>query len=204
VIVYGTSITQGGCASRPGMAYTNILSRRLQREVINLGFSGNGRGEPELAHLLAEIPRPGLFLLDYEANTPSTEDFRRTLPAFIGILRAAHPTVPILLVSQIRFAPEAAFPARGATRLERRAFQQELVADLQRAGDNHITFLDGETLLPAATWDECTVDGVHPTDLGFLAMANALAPAAQHCLTQVRSDITRSEIAHDDSAPVSV
>ena len=73
VVAYGTSITQGGCASRPGMAWTNILSRRLNVEFINLGFSGSGRGEPEVAATIAEIPNPACFILDYEANAGWTE-----------------------------------------------------------------------------------------------------------------------------------
>src|SRR5690606_22957788 len=66
VIVYGTSITQGGCAARPGMSYTNILSRMINYEFINLGFSGNGQGEPELSHIISQIERPALLVLDYE------------------------------------------------------------------------------------------------------------------------------------------
>ncbi|MGO4276553.1 SGNH/GDSL hydrolase family protein, partial [Paenibacillus sp. TAF58] len=80
IIVYGTSITQGGCASRPGMAYTNILSRRFNREFLNLGFSGNGKGEPELAQILSDIPDPACLILDYEANCVSTEMLQTTLP----------------------------------------------------------------------------------------------------------------------------
>lgn len=68
VIIYGTSITQGGCATRPGMAYTNVLSRRIPLEFVNEGFSGNGRGEPEVARVLSEISDPALLVLDYEAN----------------------------------------------------------------------------------------------------------------------------------------
>ena len=67
-VFYGTSITQGGCANRPGMSYTNILSRMLGAECINLGFSGNGKGEPELARSISMIERAGLVVLDYEGN----------------------------------------------------------------------------------------------------------------------------------------
>ena len=68
IVVYGTSITQGGCASRPGMAYTNILSRRINAEFINLGFSGSGRAEPEVAHIIATMAAPAVLVLDFEAN----------------------------------------------------------------------------------------------------------------------------------------
>ena len=68
LVIYGTSITQGGCAARPGMAWSNILSRRLNREVYNFGFSGNGRGEVQMAEFIARVKNPGAFVLDYEAN----------------------------------------------------------------------------------------------------------------------------------------
>lgn len=174
VIAYGTSITQGGCANRPGMAYTNILSRRLNLEFINLGFSGNGKGEPELARTIALIPRPGVFVLDYEANT-SLEMLRDTLPGFIAILREAHPTVPILVISAIRFARELVNAAFCADRTGNRTFQRETVETLRRQGDAHIYFQNGAELL-GEDFDECTVDGVHPTDLGFRRMADALEP----------------------------
>ena len=77
VIIYGTSITQG-CASRPGMAYSNILSRMIPVEFVNLGFSGNGKGEPELAHIMSEIDDPALFILDYEGNTGEAGNIART------------------------------------------------------------------------------------------------------------------------------
>ena len=73
VVVYGTSITQGGCATRPGMVYTNILSRRLDAEFINLGFSGSGRGEPEVAETIATLRPPAIFVIDYKANCGDPE-----------------------------------------------------------------------------------------------------------------------------------
>src|SRR5690606_269350 len=99
LVVYGTSITQGGCASRPGMAYPSILARRLGIETLNLGFSGNGRGEPEVAHILAQLENVSCFILDYESNVPVAEDLRTTLTAFIPILRERHPDVPIIVIS---------------------------------------------------------------------------------------------------------
>ena len=174
VVIYGTSITQGGCATRPGMLYSNILSRRLNVEFINLGFSGSGKGEPELAHLMAEIKNPAMLVIDNEANVPVFADHRRTLPEFIRILRAAHPSVPMLVISRIRFAGENFNPKVGADRIERRDFQRQTVQEFA-AKDPRIFFHDGADLL-GSDFDECTVDGVHPTDLGFLRMADGLEP----------------------------
>ncbi len=174
IVIYGTSITQGGCASRPGMAYPNILSRRLNREVINLGFSGSGQAEPDVARVMASIPRPALLAIDCEANCgyPAIKD---RLPEFVRILRQRHPTVPILIVSRIRFARDAHQPASERRRRASARFQRALVARGRAAGDRHLHFLDGAALLGPG-FDECTVDGVHATDLGFQRMADAMTP----------------------------
>ncbi|MBN1809048.1 MAG: hypothetical protein JW909_08250 [Planctomycetes bacterium] len=175
VVIYGTSITQGGCASRPGMAYTNILSRLLNVEVVNLGFSGNGRGEPEVARTIAGIERPGLFVLDYEANCHDPERLATTLPEFIRILRAAHAGIPILVVSRIRFGHEHIQPADPAARLRLLDIQQSAVESFRKAGDADVHFFNGSVLL-GDDYDECTVDSVHPNDLGFYRMARGLEP----------------------------
>ncbi|MBE3576283.1 MAG: hypothetical protein IMX00_01065 [Limnochordales bacterium] len=181
LIFYGSSITQGGCASRPGMAYTNILSRRLNIETINLGFSGNGRGDPEVARLIAQIPNPRLLVLDYEPNCVSTELFRETLPQFIRIFREAHPLVPILVLSRIAYARDLVDPETLRARTERKEFQQQTVERLRADGDTNLFFYDGSTLL-GEDFDECTVDGTHPSDLGFMRMANGLEPVLREIL----------------------
>jgi hypothetical protein len=181
VVVYGTSITQGGCASRPGMCWTNIASRTLGMEFINLGFSGNGRGEPEVARTIASIPRVSLFVLEYEGNCVSTEKLKETLPEFLRILRAAHPKTPILVASRIAFARDLWLAEPLRWRRERKAFQRRTVAKLRAAGDRRIFFVDGSTLL-GRDFDECAVDGVHPTDLGFMRIADGMIPQIRKAL----------------------
>jgi len=173
VVIYGTSITQGGCAARPGMAYTNILSRWLNLECVNLGFSGNGLGEPEVARAMADVDDPQMYVLDYEAN--AGESIRDTMEGFIAILRESHPDVPVLVVSRIGCPSELTHPETRRKAADRRAFQRDLVDALKQAGDSHIDFVDGTTLL-GDDFDECTVDGSHPTDLGFWRMAKGLEP----------------------------
>ncbi len=175
VVVYGTSITQGGCASRPGMCWTNIASRKLGVEFINLGFSGNGRGEPEVARTIAEVPGVDLYILEYEPNCVSTEKFKETLPVFLRILRRAHPKTPILVASRVHYARDLwSAECRKAGR-ERRAFQRRAIAKLRAAGDKRLFFFDGSTLL-GPDFEECAVDGVHPTDLGFTRIAAGMIP----------------------------
>lgn len=183
VVVYGTSTTQGGCASRPGTCWTNILSRRLNRPFLNLGFSGSGRGEPDVARILARIESPALFVLDYESNCHEYEALKKSLPVFIAILRERHERVPILVISMIRFGKEARVRQLLTDREQRRGLQQEHVEALRQAGDPHVHFLDGSGLLGEDYW-ECTVDGCHPTDLGFMRMADGIEPALRKILAR--------------------
>ncbi len=169
VVIYGTSITQGGCANRPGMLFTNILSRKLNIEFLNYGFSGNGRCESELAEILTEIADPALFIIDCEANCAGDPGlFAQRLTAFIDILRRDHPSMPILVLTRILYARENFENARIC-----RQMQMDEVNRRCQAGDRNIHFMDGRHLL-GNDYDECTVDGVHPTDLGFYRMAESL------------------------------
>ncbi len=184
VIVYGTSIQQGGCASRPGMCHTNILSRLLNRPFVNLAFSGSGKGEPEMAKILASIKDPAMYILDYDANA-GTAGLRSTLANFCDILRKAHPETPILTVSRTQFSNEA--PDLGnepAYVDDRLSFTETHLANFKRmraAGDRNIHFVDGTSLL-GGDYTECTVDGCHCTDLGFYRIAHALAPEIERIL----------------------
>ena len=170
IVFYGTSITQGGCASRPGMAYTNILSRRLNVQCINMGFSGNGLGESQMAYIIREIDNPTCIVLDYEAN--ALEKLKETLSNFIYILREVHRNVPILVVSKIPYVKELFNKALYNRWLDLKEYQRNTVEELKANGDKNIYFLDGATLL-GDNFDECTVDGVHPNDLGFMRMADS-------------------------------
>ena len=187
VVVYGTSITQGGCASKPGACYTNILSRKLNVPFINLGFSGSGKGEPEVAEHIGRIENPAMFILDYEANCGSVEQLNETLPEFVSILRTARPVTPILVVSKIRYGQEALdskCEKASHTPGYREACKQiqlSLVKSRSDAGDKNIHFFDGSTLL-GEDYFECSVDGVHPTDMGFFRMAAGLEPAIRKIL----------------------
>lgn len=181
VIFYGTSITQGGCASRPGMSFTNILSRKFDCEFINLGFSGNGKGEPELSELFTQIARPGLFVLDYDGNC-DYERLKNTMPDFIKIYREVRPEVPILVISCVPFAKELINPEAVATRIKKRDLQRSFVEQFRAEGDKNIHFLDGGTLYGGDDWEETVVDGVHPTDLGFYRIAKTLEPVVRDLL----------------------
>lgn len=180
IVVYGTSITQGGCVGRPGMAYTNILSRLLDMQFVNLGFSGNGRGEPALAHLITQISETRCIILDYEANAGTS--IKESLGPFVDILREKHPYIPILIMSKIRYADTREGSTQYLKWMQLRDFQRELVNERRSAGDKQIHFLDGSTIL-GENYDECTVDGVHPNDLGSMLIADALQPVIEYILS---------------------
>ena len=182
VVVYGTSIQQGGCASRPGMGHTNQMSRMLDRPFLNLGFSGAGKGEPEMAELLAEIPDPAMYVLDYDANVGTTS-LKETLPVFIDILRKKHPETPILLVSRLPMKQEFLTPtAYVPYRQELTEVHLKELSRRREAGDRNIHFLDGSTLYGTDP-SECTVDGTHANDLGMYFIARNMAPVIERILT---------------------
>jgi hypothetical protein len=178
VIVYGTSITQGGCASRPGMAYTNILSRRLNIEIVNLGFSGSGRGEPEVARVIAGLPEPAAIVLDFEGNCPDPALLHARLPVFIRILREAYAAIPILVLPKPPCAEDVLRPQERLAREARRDLQRRAVADLRAAGDANLWFDD----IANPDYEDGTVDGTHPNDLGFIRLADAIEPPLRRVL----------------------
>jgi hypothetical protein len=178
IVFYGTSITQGGCASRPGMVHTAILGRRLDRPIINLGFSGNGKMEPEMAALLAELD-PAVYVLDCLPNMSPQEVSERVEP-FARMLRAARPSTPIVLVEDRNYTDGFLVASKRerneASHAALRASFDRLVAD----GVKDLYYLPGKDLL--GDDGEATVDSSHPTDLGFMRQAAAFQSVLEKVL----------------------
>ena len=172
VVFYGTSITQGGCADSPGADAISMIGRRLNVETINLGFSGNGWGERELAELCAEV-ESSLFVLAYSENV-TAESLEQTLPVFVATLRARQPQAPILLVTNLLFTGSQFDPQTLNTLERRRDAVIAFYVARRRAGDGRIHLADGFGLL--GDDDGLFTDGVHPTSHGFSQMAERLAP----------------------------
>lgn len=172
IVFYGTSITQGGCASRPGMSYPSIISRKIQYECINYGFSGNGKGQIEMAELVAKIKDVKLFVLDYEANADEDNLLQKTLEPFIKTIWSYHPMTPILVISKIMMSKEYHNQNSNEKYRSLYLFQKRLIQALQKENSN-LFFLNGQKLL-APMYHEATVDGIHPTDLGFYQMAEKI------------------------------
>lgn len=173
IVMYGTSILQGGCANRAGMAHTNILARRLNREVINLGFSGNGQLDLEIAHVIAAIPDPGLIVLDFVPNV-NEEQIETLMIPFFEIIRSAHPDVPFLFIEDPNF-PHKRFDHAARHQVDHRnAMMKERYERLAAQYPGKLNYLSADHLI--GTDHEATVDGIHFTDLGFLRFADLLQP----------------------------
>jgi lysophospholipase L1-like esterase len=178
ILYYGTSIAQGACASRPGMAFTNILSRRLDRPIINEAFSGNGKMDLELAPLFAEIDA-AVYVIDTLPNMTPDLIKERAEP-FVRALRAKRPNTPILLVED-RTGPAAPLqPNMQKLHANRRANLRAAYEDLKK-DDPHLSYLEGAHLLGDDS--EGTTDGSHPNDLGMVRYADALEPALRKAMS---------------------
>jgi hypothetical protein len=174
VVFYGTSITQGGRASRSGMSYQAILGRKLNLDFVNLGFSGNGKGEPVVAGMVAETDASA-FVLDFSQNNPTIESLREVYEPFLLTLRAKHPKTPIIAITAIASSRET-----GRLNQMRQHIREVVTRNIAK-GDRLLTLVEGTSLLGVDRLDGL-VDGSHPNDLGFQWMADGLAPHLANAL----------------------
>ncbi|MGH9643809.1 MAG: SGNH/GDSL hydrolase family protein [Terriglobales bacterium] len=171
VVFYGTSITQGCCASRPGMSYEAIVGRRLNIDFVNLGFDGSGRYEPAMAQALAAIDA-SCYVLD-GSNIRTAEQLAKVLPPFIRIIRAKRPAIPILVVSLLYSSQELNYSIRKQSINGRNEVARAVVSRFIEKGDRNIQLLEGTDLLSPLQGDGLT-DGAHPNDLGFEWIAHGM------------------------------
>lgn len=179
VIMYGSSLLQGGCCSRPGMAYTNILARRLDREVINLGFSGNAKIDFEIAEYMASYPDPGVFVLEYVPNS-SADLIDEKAEQFFWIIRKAHPDVPIVFTQTPNY-PRCYFNSRQRELVAKRNEAQRRVYEkVRKAGEKKVYYIYSDGALGED--GEATVDGSHFTDLGMMRYVDHILPTIRKAL----------------------
>lgn len=172
VVYYGSSITQGGCASRAGNSYQAIISRVLNVDHINLGFSGSAKGEDAIADYIASLDMSA-FVLDYDHNAPSVEHLKSTHSKFYKKIRSAHPNLPILMLSRPKFHLNSEEQQRLAVVV---ATYEEAIAE----GDANVYLIKGPDLIDEP---ECAlVDNCHPNDSGFTSMARAIIPVMRKML----------------------
>ncbi len=168
ILFYGSSITQGGCASRPGNAYTTMLCREVDAPQINLGFSGSGKGEPAVAQAIAGLDL-AVFVMDYDYNAPTLEHLKKTHANFFKIIRSKKPGLPVIMTSKCNF-----FGTKSDR--DRRDVIRRTYARAVRAGDKRVWLIDGKALFGTEHRDACMVDRCHPNDLGFYRMFRTILP----------------------------
>ena len=166
-LYYGSSITQGGCASRPGNNYPNILSRAYNVDFRNLGFSGSARGEQAISDYVAAQPMSA-FVYAYDHNAPTVEHLAATHEPMYRNVRASHPDIPVIFITRpgIRY---------NAEEVARREVVLATYEHAKSRGEN-VYFVDGEQIFAIVGGDGGSVDGCHPNDLGFACVAAALDP----------------------------
>ncbi len=172
VVFYGTSITQGGCASRAGMAYPSVLARMLDHETVNLGFSGNGQLDYEVAEAMAGM-KASCFVIDCLPNV-NAEIVNEKYAKFVDIIREKHPVIPIVMVENILY-PHMYFDRNVyKTITDKNEALARVFREQKKRGDKNVYYVKADKLIGKT--QEATVDGVHLTDLGFLIMAENLYP----------------------------
>ena len=179
IVYYGSSITQGGCASNPGGSCQAILERKLNADFVNLGFSGNGLGEPALAEAICELD-PSCIVLDFWGN-PSADKYAAALPVFVDILRQKWPRLPILVTSPYYFPAEELGGDMARSQSAKRRTTQGFVEKLRKGGDRRIWFVDGLKMLNREQ-TAGLVDGAHCNSLGFYFNALGLEPFLRKAL----------------------
>lgn len=181
IVFYGTSMTQGACVSRAGNDYTSILSRMCDSDFINLGFSGNGKGEPIMADYLADLD-PSIYVLDYDGNVPTVEALIASHMPMYRKIRAKHPTTPIVLIT---------IPAleRNEVKMSMSGKREVIYNNyltMKAEGDENVYFVDGRTLLGDEDPEAGFADLLHPNDLGYYRIAKSLKPLFAEILKKTK------------------
>lgn len=162
IVFYGSSITHGACASRPGNTYLCMASREKDFDYVSLGFGGNAKGEKEMAEYIAGLEMSA-FVMDYDYNANNAEHLRETHERMFQIVRERQPELPIVIMSRPKLLTEK----------ERERFDvvKATYENAVAQGDNNVYFIPGYELIPESVMESAKVDGIHPGDLGFYFMA---------------------------------
>ncbi len=173
VVYYGSSVTQGGCASRPGTSYQSIVSRQIDADFINLGFSGNAHAEDEMRDYIKTL-KMSVFVFDYDYNAPTPEYLDATHEKMFAEIRRCNPSLPIILMTRPKYYLNKEDVA--CYKIIEKTYKNAIVR-----GDKNVYLIPGKKLMRLAK-NEGTVDACHPTDLGFYSMAHALIPVLKEII----------------------
>lgn len=174
IVYYGSSITQGGCATRPGMSYQSYICRDTLVDFVNLGFSGSGKGEKPMREYIASLDC-SILVLDWDHNLESTEQLEEVHEPMYRLFRENHPDTPVVFISRPDFYPTPYVMG----------MRQVIINTYEKAraeGDENVYFIDGEIIFGEEHRGECTVDGCHPNDLGFYRFYKTLKPIIEKLL----------------------
>lgn len=174
IVFYGSSITQGVSASRPGNIYENFISRKLDCHYLDFGFAGSAMGEKEIAEYISELSMSA-FVLDYDHNAPDVAHLQKTHEQFYRIVREKNPDLPIVLLTK----PDVGLDAENQ---ERRQVVMKTYVDAVANGDKHLYFIDGYSCFPGENREDCTVDGCHPNDLGMYFISERIGNVLRNVL----------------------
>lgn len=175
IVFYGSSVTQGGCASRPGNTYPSIISRALDCDFINLGFAGNAKGDEEIARYIASLDMTA-FCYDYDYNADSLEQYKETHEKFFKIIRAAQPNLPVIMTTR----PKKHLTAAETERID---VMMQTYQNAIDAGDKNVYYIKGTDLLPEAIAESALIENCHPNDCGFAAMAQVMSNKLKEILS---------------------
>lgn len=175
IVFYGSSITHGAAAGRPGNTYENFISQKYNLDYINLGFAGNAKAETSMAEYIAGLDMC-LFVSDYDHNAPDVDHLMATHYRLYEIIREKHPNIPYIMISRPDYF---ANPKRNS---ERRKVILESYNKAIAAGDKNVYYIDGESLFEGAFYESCTSDGCHPNDIGFYRMAKKIGTVIAEAL----------------------
>lgn len=178
VLFYGSSITQGGCASTPASDYISVISRRLNLDIVNLGFSGSARGEDIMADYIGS-QKISAFVYDYDHNATDLEYYAATHERFFKRFRDLQPTTPVIIMTRPDVYNAMAACGEAENRI---AVATVTYENAVKNGDKNVYFIDGRTLVTGDSACYCYVDGCHPTDLGFMRMADTVQPVLEKIL----------------------
>ena len=174
IVFYGSSIAQGGCASRPGNTYPSIISRELDADFINLGFAGSAKGEEEVARYIATLDMTA-FCYDYDYNANTLDEYKSTHEKFFKIIRDANPDLPIIMTTR---------PKKHLTpqEIERVNVMMQTYKNAIDAGDKNVYYIKGCDLLEDSVAEISLIENCHPNDCGFASMARVYSEKLKEIL----------------------
>lgn len=178
IIFYGSSIVHGTAATRPGLTYSAMISREMNMDYKNIGFSGMAKGERAIAEWMATLPM-SVFVCDYDHNAPSVEHLEATHYALYETIRKSNPDVPYIMVTRPDYYTRI---TEWEHILCRRDVIMRSYLKARESGDTNVYFVDGLSFNVAPHQYDYSVDSVHPNDSGFIRMADAIVTVIRHAL----------------------